>query len=130
MVREDRCDRLPGPAADAAGAQRGRRFTLYRRSRGGRPLGNPLLDRSAFIPRVPRAQRSDVLAHWDDLWRVVAPGCDPGRAAELAGPLAALRQAVVYDGFVQAIEPSERVYHAGDSARWLRTLASEVVVHS
>ena len=93
-------------------------------------LGNPLLDRSAFMPRVPRAQRSDVRAHWDDLWRVVAPGCDPGRAAELVGPVAALRQAVVYDGFVQAIEPSERVYHAGDSARWLRTLASEVVVHS
>ena len=55
---------------------------------------------------------------------------DPGRAAELVGAVAALRQAVVYDGFVQAIEPSERVYHAGDSARWLRTLASEAAVHS
>jgi hypothetical protein len=39
------------------------------------------------------------------------------------GPVSALRQAVIYDGFVSAIEPSERVYHAADSARWLRTLA-------
>ena len=86
-------------------------------------VGNPLLDRSAFLPRIPQAQRADVLAHWDGLWRAVVPGCDPARAAELAHPVAALRQAVIYDGFVHAIEPSERVYHASDSARWLRTLA-------
>ena len=88
-------------------------------------VGNPLLDRAAFLPRVPEEQRADVLAHWDGLWRAVAPGCDPARAAELVGPVAALRQAVVYDGFVRAIEPSERVYHAQDPARWLRTLAPD-----
>ncbi len=93
-------------------------------------FGNPMLDRSAFVPRIPPAQRAGVLAHWDGLWRVVAPGCNPRRAAELAGPVAALRQALVYDGFVRAIEPSERVYHASDSARWLRTLASESAVQS
>ncbi|MEO7745476.1 MAG: aminoglycoside phosphotransferase family protein [Actinomycetota bacterium] len=93
-------------------------------------VGNPLLDRSAFVPRIPPGQRADVLAHWDQLWRAAVPGCDPARAAELAGPVAALRQAVVYDGFVQAIEPSEQVYHASDSARWLRILAGSAAVHS
>jgi thiamine kinase-like enzyme len=86
-------------------------------------LGNPLLDRAAFIPRVPADQRSDLLAHWDRLWLAAVPGCDPARAGELMGPVSALRQAVIYDGFVSAIEPSEQVYHAADSARWLRTLA-------
>ena len=86
-------------------------------------VGNPLLDRAAFLPRVPEEQRADVLAHWDDLWRAAAPGCDPARAAELMQPVSALRQAIVYDSFVQSIEPSERIYHAGDAASWLRTLA-------
>ena len=93
-------------------------------------VGNPLLDRSAFLPRVPQAQRAGVLDHWDGRWRAAVPGCDPARAAELAGPVAALRQAIIYDGFVQAIEPSERMYHASDSARWLRTLAAGAAVHS
>ncbi len=93
-------------------------------------VGNPLLDRSAFLPRVPQAQRAGVLDHWDGRWRAAVPGCDPARAAELAGPVAALRQAIIYDGFVQAIEPSERIYHAIDAARWLRTLAAGAAVHS
>jgi hypothetical protein len=86
-------------------------------------LGNPLFDRAAFIPRVPTNQRADLLAKWDGLWRAAVPGCDPARAGELMEPVSALRQAVIYDAFVAAIEPSERVYHATDSARWLRTLA-------
>jgi Phosphotransferase enzyme family len=86
-------------------------------------LGNPLLDQAAFIPRVPTDQRADVLAKWDGLWRAAAPGCDPVRAGELMEPVSALRQAVIYDGFVAAIEPSERVYHATDAARWLRIVA-------
>ena len=85
-------------------------------------VGNPLLDRAAFLPGVPPNERSDVRAHWDDAWRAAVPGSDPARADELVRPVAALLRAVVYDGFVQAIEPSERVYHASDAARWLRTL--------
>ena len=36
-----------------------------------------------------------------------------------AAPLAALGAAVVYQGFLDAIEPSERIYHEGDVAPWL-----------
>jgi len=42
------------------------------------------------------------------------PGSDPRRAWELVRPLTVLREAAVYQGFVDNIEPSERVYHLGD----------------
>lgn len=90
-------------------------------------VGNPLLDRAAFVPRVPLAERAGLLAHWDRLWRGAVPGCDPVRAGELIGPVSALRQAVSYDAFVAAIEPSERIYHASDSASWLRTVPGLVL---
>lgn len=83
-------------------------------------VGHPLLDRSAFLPRVADADRATLLAAWEDAWRSVSPGCDPPRAADLVAPVAALRQAVVYDTFLRNIEPSERVYHAGDPTRWFR----------
>ena len=86
-------------------------------------VGNPLLDRAAFVPRAPADERAELLTHWDGLWRAAVPGCDPARAGELIEPVSALRQAVIYDAFVAAIEPSERIYHATDSARWLRTTA-------
>lgn len=86
--------------------------------------GNPLLDRAAFLPRVAADRRADLLAHWDALWRAAAPGCDPTRAGALLEPVSALLRAVVYDSFVAAIEPTERVFHAKDSARWLRAAAS------
>jgi len=89
-------------------------------------VGNPLLDRAAFVPRVPVDERADVLAHWDGLWRAAVPGCDPARAGELMEPVSALRQAVTYDAFLAAIEPSERIYHRTDPATWLRNVAGLV----
>jgi hypothetical protein len=52
---------------------------------------------------------------------VRGPGCDPRRAGQLLEPVAALRQAVVYDAFLSEVEPSERRYHAGDPATWFTT---------
>ena len=86
-------------------------------------IGNPLLDRAAFAPRVAPDRRPVVAQHWDSLWQAAVPGCDPARASDLMAPIAALRQAIVYDTFSVSIEPSERIYHAGDSARWLQTAA-------
>ena len=42
---------------------------------------------------------------------------------ELLAPVAALRQAVIYRGFLDHIEPSEHPYHRRDPARWLRRAA-------
>jgi aminoglycoside phosphotransferase (APT) family kinase protein len=88
-------------------------------------VGHPLLDRAAFLDRIPGGQRAAVVSGWDDAWRSVVPGCDPARAGSLLEPVAALRKAVIYDGFLRGIEPSERRYHAGDPAQWF-TAAAEV----
>ena len=90
---------------------------------GDSGVGHPLLDRAAFLDRIPEQQRAAVVAGWDDAWRAAVPGCDPVRAGSLLQPVAALRQAVVYDGFLRRIEPSERVYHAADPASWFRAAA-------
>ncbi len=82
-------------------------------------VGHPLLDQAAFLSRIDPAARGPVAAEWARLWRQFAAGSDPQHAARLLAPVAALRQAMVYRSFLDAIEPSERIYHAADPARWL-----------
>jgi hypothetical protein len=52
------------------------------------------------------------------------PGSDPRRAAEVIAPVSALRQAIIYRGFVDRIEPAERVYHETDDLLWLHRTAA------
>ena len=85
--------------------------------------GHPLLDRSAFLGAIPEGERAAVDSEWSRLWRETRPGSEPERAASLLEPVGALRQAIVYRGFLDSIEPSERVYHASDPASWLRRAA-------
>jgi hypothetical protein len=82
-------------------------------------LGNPLLDQAAFLASIAEEQREPVRERWLDLWRAAVPGSDPARAARLLTPVAALRQALIYQTFLDGIEPDERVYHAADPAHWL-----------
>ncbi len=89
-------------------------------------VGHPLLDQAAFLSRIPAEDREPVSRHWAGTWRRAVPGCDPETAARLLRPLAALRQAVVYQGFLDRIEPDERVYHAQDPAAWLRVAAESL----
>jgi hypothetical protein len=42
------------------------------------------------------------------------------QASILLAPVAAARQAVIYQKFLDNIEPAERVYHRSDPADWLR----------
>ena len=81
---------------------------------GDSRVGNPLLD-LAVLERAP--DRRQLLGqHWLAAWARAVPGSEPRRAWKLLRPLAALRDALVYQGFVDNIEPSERVYHMGDVA--------------
>jgi hypothetical protein len=57
---------------------------------------------------------TDLVASWAARWRRDVPGCEPERALELIGPVAAARGAVVYAGFLAGIEPNEHPYHARD----------------
>lgn len=87
---------------------------------GDSGVGHPLLDQSSFLERAPEPAARRLRATWARAWRDAVPGSDPDRAARLVEPVAALRRAVVYQGFLERIEPDERVYHARDPLDWLR----------
>ena len=82
-------------------------------------LGHPLLDMAAFLDRVPPTEVPALRATWFAAWRTAVPGCDPERAASLLAPIAAARQAAIYQTFLDAIEPSEHPYHHTDPQAWL-----------
>ena len=86
-------------------------------------LGNPLLDQAAFLASIADEQRAPVRERWAQLWRDAVPGADPARAADLLVPVAALRQALIYQSFLDGLEPDEHVYHRSDPAHWLTKAA-------
>ena len=86
-------------------------------------VGNPLLDQPAMLGRLDAATAGVVRDGWERAWRDAVPGSDPRRAAELLAPLAAARQAVIYQRFLDGIEPSEHPYHRADVPVWLRNAA-------
>ncbi|WP_137934909.1 phosphotransferase family protein [Mesorhizobium comanense] len=102
----------------------GQEFTLL--DWGDSGIGHPLLDQSAFLEVVPPQQAKTVRDHWNGEWLARVPGCDPTRAAALLAPIATARRAVIYQMFLDNIEPSERIYHRGDPADWLRQTAALV----
>jgi Phosphotransferase enzyme family len=89
-------------------------------------IGNPLLDLSAFLDRVPAEARATVRDHWTDAWRRYRPGSDPVEAMRLVAPVAAARQALIYQHFLDHIEPTERRYHDADVPEWLARTAALV----
>jgi hypothetical protein len=93
---------------------------------GDSGIGHPLLDQSAFLERVQPEHVETIKDHWNREWLARIPGCDPVRAEDLLAPVAAARQAVIYQRFLDNIEPSERIYHQGDPADWLSQTAALV----
>jgi hypothetical protein len=49
-----------------------------------------------------------------ELRKTAVPGSDPDRAWGLNQPVAVLRGAVLFQRFLDLVEPSERVYHHRD----------------
>jgi hypothetical protein len=80
---------------------------------GDSGLGHPLLD-AAALARAPESLQPSLLDHWLAAWTRVVPGSDPRRAWRLLAPVAAIRAGLVYQRFLDAIEPSEQVYHRDD----------------
>lgn len=91
---------------------------------GDSGIGHPLLDQSAFLDAVPPNYRQAIKDHWNREWLARIPGCDPARAATLLTPIAMARRAVIYQRFLDNIEPSEQIYHRDDPAGWLRDTAA------
>jgi len=99
----------------------GRTLTLL--DWGDSGVGHPLLDLPAFLERIPKDAIGALRAHWLRQWSEAVPGSDPARASALLAPVAAARQAVIYQSFLDNIEPSEQRYHQADPARWLNRTA-------
>lgn len=89
-------------------------------------VGHPLFDASAFLDRIPADAVPAVTRHWDSAWQAAEPGSDPGRARQVLAAVSAARQAVIYRGFLDRIEPSEHPYHRQDPATWLSRTANLV----
>ena len=90
---------------------------------GDSGIGHPMLDQSAFLDRLSPADRQAVRQRWTTRWHREVPGCDPDRAASLLAPIGAFRRALIYQRFLDGIEPDERIYHAPDPADWLEQAA-------
>ncbi|MFF2372748.1 phosphotransferase [Agromyces sp. NPDC058110] len=89
---------------------------------GDSGVGHPLLDVAAFTQRLPAADATAARAHWMRRWSET--GADAAEALRLLEPVAALRQSIIYQGFLERIEPDERVYHRDDPVPWLTQAAS------
>ncbi|MGD0081874.1 MAG: aminoglycoside phosphotransferase family protein [Acidimicrobiales bacterium] len=76
-------------------------------------IGHPITD-VAVLARPGTEQAEALRTHWLDRWARSLPGTDPHRAWQLVRPLAALGEAVTYQGFLDGIEASERPYHVND----------------
>ena len=87
-------------------------------------VGHPLFDVPAMLEPLAPEVRASLLTMWVDAWQERRPGSDALRAQQLIEPIAAVRQALIYRGFLDAIEPSERCYHERDPKRWLRRAAA------
>ncbi|MDG4830186.1 aminoglycoside phosphotransferase family protein [Solwaraspora sp. WMMD1047] len=86
-------------------------------------VGPPAFDILRLAEGLPPPAAAELLAAWRDRWRRDVPGCDPDRAVALLRPVAALRNAAMYAGFLARIEPSEHPFHAADVPAWLRLAA-------
>ncbi|MEU4741249.1 phosphotransferase [Actinosynnema sp. NPDC023658] len=76
--------------------------------------GHPALDAARLIGFVAPESRPAIERVWVDAWLRHRPSSDPASALRHARPASHLVGALVYQEFLDNIEPSERVYHLGD----------------
>ena len=89
--------------------------------------GNPAFDVLTLTAGLDDADAGRVVTLLADGWRRRVPGADLLRAVELLRPVAPLLGAVTYQEFLDAIEPDEYPYHAGDPVDCLRAAARALV---
>ncbi len=87
---------------------------------GDSGVGHPLLDHRALLSRIPAPWVEPLRRHWVRAWQRHLPQADVARAADLLEPVASLRQALIYQGFLDQIEDAEHPYHRADVPDWLQ----------
>ena len=85
-------------------------------------VGHPLLDLRVTLHDTD-GDRARVVGPWLAAWEAAVPGADAIRAWDLLRPLVALRDAAIFQGFLDRIEASERPYHDLDVAPALELAA-------
>jgi Ser/Thr protein kinase RdoA (MazF antagonist) len=83
-------------------------------------LGHPAHDILRLRNWVPAEQRPVAEQIWVETWRSELPGSRPELALAPMAVLVHLVNALVYQRFLDNIEPSERVYHEDDPTTELR----------
>ena len=76
-------------------------------------IGHPLLDFPALIDRAGE-HAEELVLHWQRAWQKRLPEADVASAIELVMPIAHARMAVVFQRFLDNIEPSEQIFHDTD----------------
>jgi hypothetical protein len=88
-----------------------------------RDLLRRLLD-LGVLERTGTRHADEIAQHWLGEWSAALPDSQPRRAWRLVRPLAALGDAVVYQGFLDRIEQSERIFHRDDVGQCLERAAA------
>ncbi|MFC6094677.1 phosphotransferase [Saccharothrix lopnurensis] len=76
--------------------------------------GHPALDAARLVGFVAPELRAGIERAWVGAWLEHRPDSDPAEALRHARPASHLVGALVYQEFLDHVEPSERVYHEGD----------------
>ncbi len=87
-------------------------------------IAHPLLEPPIPVHHYSENQVNKLLSHWQQCWKNAWPSADFGRAFALSRPLLTLRIAVLFQRFLDQIEPSEHVYHVADPLNFLKQTAA------
>jgi hypothetical protein len=82
--------------------------------------GHPAADIHRLTEWLPSPQRAVAVRAWVDAWQAHRPGSDPRRALAPMRVLGAVTAAIVYQRFLDNIEPDERIYHEDDPLTEIR----------
>ncbi len=86
-------------------------------------VAHPLLEPPIPVHHYTSEQVSELLEHWKSCWQTAWPSANFDLAFEISRPLLTLRIAVLFQRFLDQIEPSEHVYHVADPLQFLKQTA-------
>lgn len=92
---------------------------------GDAGVGNPLFDVPAMCHGWSESEAERIRACVVQSWQTLVPHSDAAAAMAAMAPLMALRQAIVYRGFLDGIEVAEHHYHDADVPAQLAVAARE-----
>jgi hypothetical protein len=84
-------------------------------------VGHPATDIRRLHDFLPPEKRDHAAGVWSAAWQRELPGCDPLRALQPMSVLGPVTYALMYQRFLDNIEPDERLYHRDDPGTCLRS---------